>query len=127
MSKRKSLPFPRLELRWVKLGEQQYKCLYQIVVAPPDELDIRSNKDNEYGVLNIEGEMNVTTVTGGRGPDYYGKKLNIPFRDGTHIIRDAAVLKLPAFVTYRGHACNVFRDSDGHIEVSDRFRYKKSV
>lgn len=129
MSKRKSLPFPRLELRWTKLSDNQFKCNYQIVIAPPDKLDVRSNSDYDYGVLNIEGSLSEIIRTGS-APDTFThatKQLDTPFRDGVHIVRDGAKLNLPGFVTYKGHACEITRDNDGRPVVGTRFRYKKSA
>lgn len=131
MSKRKSLPFPRLELRWTKLSDNQFQCNYQIVISAPDKGDIRSNDEEtcEYGVHNIEGSLN-EIIRNGSAPDHWtaqNKKLDMPFRDGVHIMRDSKVLNLPGFVTYKGQACEVTADADGRVQVGNVFRYKKGM
>lgn len=129
MSSRKTLPFPRLELRWTRISDTQYKCKYQIVISPPDELDVRSNSENGYGVYNVEGELSEIIRTG-NAPDAFShatKQLDTPFRDGVHIIRDGDKLNLPGFVTYKGNACRITSDNEGRTKVGKMFRYKKGA
>lgn len=126
MSKYKpALPFPRLELRWSKVTEHSYLCKYRLVISPPDKLDIRSNdiRKQRYGVHQIEADLGETTVTGGYGP-WYGDKIDLPFRDGVHIVRDSKKLNLPMYVTFDGYACEILIDKDGRSDVQPKFAYR---
>lgn len=89
------LPAPRLQLRWLGDDEDYSRnCVYELVL-PLREHDIRRDAAPS-GFLAIP--MGNTKVSGGSrpriGPD---GKIDIPFRDGSHIKWDMAVLTLPAF------------------------------
>ena len=90
-----NLPVPRLEFEWVKVKDSWYKrsCNYHLVI-PIDELDIRSNSEDECGVYDewkvLMGETNVTG--GGGEPVFDDGTVQSPFRDSVHMLRDNSAL-----------------------------------
>lgn len=75
-------------------GRFEWLATYSLRL-PLKDGDIRTESKNYregYQYIHM-GE----TKSGGAPPDLY-EGLHIPFRDGVHIMRDANVLKLPAFV-----------------------------
>lgn len=114
-SQKLNLPCPRLQLTWIEVQEKanppadqpwladpDFCCIYSIVL-PVDKLDIRSNIGEEYGVrTETHGYLSSTMITGIRTPTKpmtIGEVI-VPYRDGVHILRDAAILKLPAFAVW---------------------------
>lgn len=97
------LPLPRLEFNWIPDGPEGDKwgrriCEY-VLVLPIDELDIRSNSADDYGVYD-EWRVFIgkSTITGGRGKPVENGKVDTPFRDYTHMKRDSVSLgNLPRY------------------------------
>jgi len=98
------LPLPRLELRWVKIGEtwNERECIYEMVM-PLQELDVRREDKNGKQVRSVlRIEMGRTKVTGGTEnahPPIRDGKVDAPFRDGAHAQWDADVLNMTVWAT----------------------------
>lgn len=95
------LPLPRLEFTWRKQGSRwsERVCDY-FLVLPIDELDIRSNTAEKCGVYD-EWRVYIgqTRVCGDeKRPIDEDGKVETPFRDYTHMMRDAKSLgSLPKY------------------------------
>jgi hypothetical protein len=95
------LPVPRLEMLWEKgsfPNGHNYRCTYRLIYK------------HLLGHW-IAVPLGSTRVSGGRDPDQYDAKLQIPFRDGAHIRSDAKHLNLPAFVRW-GNRCDSLNMSE---------------
>lgn len=101
-----TLKYPRLELRWRKTrpGEHDgwyWACDYMLVIAKPTVGDARCNKDGDYAKTPVEYKLNTSYRSGEEG-EAYPSPGDTPFRDGVHIMWDATLLNLPAYVVSNG-------------------------
>ena len=104
-TKAKDLPTPRLQIVWEdEEGEPNSRiATYELVIHEGEKCkaDIRANDENDHPSCNpVKVEIGKTRVSGGGGIISENGKLSTPFRDGVHIMRDSAALKLPMFVMY---------------------------
>ena len=84
------LPVPRLEIRWSKFDEHNWKATYCLVYR-------HFLGHAEYVPLGM-------TKIGGYGKKpLLGDQVALPFRDGAHITHDMATLNLPGFAVYEDH------------------------
>jgi hypothetical protein len=101
------LEVPRLQIVWEKDEKSNYPngyiATYEMVLYEGEEalLDCRANDEDgrpSQGIVKVK--MGQTKVSGGKTPlNYDGDKLEMPFRDGTHIMRDSIRLgNLPMYV-----------------------------
>lgn len=70
-----------------------------LLVMPSDKGDIRMKRGSD----RVSLRLSATVVTGGAPDRFKGNGLDLPFRDGVHLIRDSRVLRLPAYVRYKEH------------------------
>lgn len=96
-----ALPSPRLQLTWqeTKPDAEGYTatCHYHLVV-PVGRYDIRNPHEydwNSFLLLELGGTRSTNGIQNRVYPD---GKIDMPFRDGSHIAWDAHRLNLPAFV-----------------------------
>ncbi len=97
-----SLPLPRLELEWVRDEETPYEkvAMYRLIMEHLVD-----------GVVAIP--ISETKVSGGKQwPPMFRGKLDLPFRDGSHIHHDSAHLQLPAFARCGGLVEELTSDYD---------------
>lgn len=97
-----NLPVPRLQIRIVPLDKswESREAVYELVYRHfLGRAGIGHGGDPDL----IAIPLSVTRISGGNGePPIYDGKIDLPFRDGTHIIADAGHLKLPMFVLCNG-------------------------
>jgi hypothetical protein len=92
------LPLPRLELRWQQEDEpDHWLCRYRLFLPCRD---MRQVENTGWTFV----QLSHTQVISEREPLLPNGRLALPFRDGVHIRRDAAALKLPAYVVYGEHS-----------------------
>jgi hypothetical protein len=94
-SKELGLPLPRLQLTWIKTGDETYLVRYDMLI-PVGKYDIR-NEAFESGFCIAP--ISSTKVTSSSGPIRCGK-VDKPFRDGAHANWDSDRLGIPAFAVY---------------------------
>ena len=98
-SARHDLPFPRLQLTWMRLDDYNWFCRYDLLLKMTDS-DSRGNDVDEYnGVRMLLIEMGSTTRGTEREP-ITGGVLDTPYRDGAHIQWDGDLLILPKYVVW---------------------------
>lgn len=92
------MPYPRIEMRFERLGtnpDDWYRVQWVYGLVYKHMADLSTDT-----LLFIP--LSCTTSSGGKGTFeswYKGGKLDTPFRDGVHILAEAHLLKLPAFIT----------------------------
>ncbi len=97
---------PCLIIEWTKLdddpddfpfdGRDSWEAHYYLRL-PIDEYDIRRIEDAPPFIKITIGK----TKCGGKYPFMFdGVTIALPYRDGVHLMRDAKLLRLPAFVVY---------------------------
>lgn len=96
----RSLPSPRLQLRWDDDGRV---CHYELII-PLREHDCRRDVA-ESGFMAIP--LGRTETSGGDGGRVREGKVDTPYRDGSHILWDSEVLGLPAFAICGDHFTEV--------------------
>lgn len=93
-----NLPVPRLQIRYVPLTEDwySYMAVYELVYRHfLGRAEIGHSDDPDLLAI----PLSTTRINGGGGrPPIRDGKIDLPFRDGTHIVSDADHLKLPMFV-----------------------------
>ena len=101
------LPCPRLQIVWEKDPESEYPnahiATYELIIHEGEVCrgDIRANdKDDRPSAGVIKVELGKTKTSGGGSHIDADGNVNTPFRDGVHMLRDAASLKLPMFAIY---------------------------
>ena len=95
-----NLPVPRLQIKLITHSEYEYEWLYALVY--------RHTTDGFEGEDRLTMiPMGRTVSSGGHIHDRYDSVdemlRSLPFRDGTHIRRDAAQLNLPAYGIAEGY------------------------
>lgn len=124
------LPTPRFEIRWFSNGKNGCVADYRFVINSPDKLDIRSNDEIEckVAIYEITAAINQTFCRSPIERYVNSNNIDIPFRDGVHICRDADLLNIPAFVTYENKAKKISskRDENGAFEgvVGEYFEFE---
>lgn len=111
------LTLPCLLLEWVAAPDErdehgriyEWVCDY-VMCLPVTSWDCRLSDEHE-GTSYIRVKMGSTGVSGGQGPDL-GTKLDTPYRDGAHIIRDGRTLRLPCYVKYGNKIAALLDDHD---------------
>jgi hypothetical protein len=97
---REGLPVPRLEIRWKKLDEWNWLAEYNLVY--------------KHFLGHVITQPLSCTKTSGSAPKHSHVQKNgeieLPFRDGAHIMHDARELNLPAFA--------ISEDSEEHHPTS---------
>ena len=89
------LPAPRLELRWRdKLVAGEAYCDYNIVL-PLTKHDIRNDGDEAHGP-ELRFRIAYTRTTNKRLE--YDGVIEVPYRDGSHILWDSRALGVPAYI-----------------------------
>lgn len=98
-----NLPVPRLQIRYIPLTDgagrsdwYSYSAVYELVYRHfLGRAEI--GHDDDPDLLAIP--LSTTRINGGGGrPPIREGRIDLPFRDGTHIVSDADHLKLPMFV-----------------------------
>ena len=97
---------PRLQIVWTKDNKgKEFTATYELVLYEGEECmsDVRANDEDgspTAGIVKVN--MGETKCSGGNIPfSYGGDKLETPFRDGVHIMRDSIRLgNLPMYVVY---------------------------
>ena len=86
------MPCPRLEIEWIKSGDDWRKreCVYSLVL-PLGEYDIRRGEEDRS---ELKVEIGRTIATGGKSkpPIYEDGVVETPFRDGAHSKFDAEAM-----------------------------------
>lgn len=91
----KQMPFPRLEMRMIRRSKDNWysvEYLYGLVYKHYSDL---------YNNMLRFIPFSLTTSEGGRDTfesRFKDGKLDLPYRDGTHIRSEAALFNLPAFI-----------------------------
>lgn len=89
------LPVPRLQIKLTKESESKYRWFYSLVYR--------------HAMGSLSSVPMGETVSTGRHSFFKFETVEdahreIPYRDGVHIRRDAAQLKLPAYAVFQGKA-----------------------
>lgn len=97
----KDLPAPRLQLVWEKpdwRSDGMWLCWYQLILGVGDT-DCRNRGDGTYAITlgGTKVGMNSDSPV-----DSWTEKLDIPFRDGGHIVWDMKRYGYPGYVIYKG-------------------------
>src|SRR5262245_38298431 len=93
-ARKPKMPTPRLQLRWEKVAEGEWKCNYELVIKL-GKLDIRNPQDYKRATEKLIPLSSGTMVQSTRGPVWPDGTVDTPFRDGAHARWDAEQLGNP--------------------------------
>lgn len=116
------LPCPRLQIVWDKDPDSKelnaHIATYELVIHEGEVCrgDIRANdKDDRPTAGVVKVELGKTKSSGGRSRIDADGNVETPFRDGVHMLRDAAALYLPMFAIY-GTNVSIIKQQDRVLE-----------